>query len=150
MNYINHNDAYRISKVLTESGNIYGLNSSSTDSHLMKNSEWGAVSYLSQSKYGLDGTEIVINSVYLNNTTKSIYAVTGCASSTADASAVSTTIGALNNRTQSGVYVWKQKNGIGAKLVISSLKIVCKPSYMFFGWADSAEYREVAIIPQHL
>ena len=114
MNYINHNDVYRISKVLTESGNIYGLSSNSTDSHLMKNSEWGAVSYLSQSKYGLDGTEIVINSVYLNNTTKSIYAVTGCASSTADASAVSTTIGALNNRTQSGVYVWTQKNGTAA------------------------------------
>ena len=114
MNYINHNDAYRISKVLTESGNIYGLNSSSTDSHLMKNSEWGAVSYLSQSKYGLDGTNIVINSVYLNNTTKSVYAVTGCAASTADASAVSTTIGALNNRTQSGVYVWTQKNGTAA------------------------------------
>ena len=114
MNYTNHNDAYRISKVLTESGNIYGLNSSSTDSHLMKNSEWGAVSYLSQSKYGLDGTNIVINSVYLNNTTKSVYAVTGCASSTADASAVSTTIGALNNRTQSGVYVWTQKNGTAA------------------------------------
>ena len=114
MNYINHNDAYRISKVLTESGNIYGLNSSSTDSHLMKNSEWGAVSYLSKSKYGLDGTNIVINSVYLNNTTKSVYAVTGCASSTADASAVSTTIGALNNRTQSGVYVWTQKNGTAA------------------------------------
>ena len=114
MNYINHNDVYRISKVLTESGNIYGLSSNSTDSHLMKNSEWGAVSYLSQSKYGLDGTEIVINSVYLNNTTKSIYAVTGCASSTADASAVSTTIGALNNRTQSSVYVWTQKNGTAA------------------------------------
>ena len=114
MNYTNHNDAYRISKVLTESGNIYGLNSISTDSHLMKNSEWGAVSYLSQSKYGLDGTNIVINSVYLNNTTKSVYAVTGCAASTADASAVSTTIGALNNRTQSGVYVWTQKNGTAA------------------------------------
>ena len=114
MNYTNHNDAYRISKVLTESGNIYGLNSSSTDSHLIKNSEWGAVSYLSQSKYGLDGTNIVINSVYLNNTTKSVYAVTGCASSTADASAVSTTIGALNNRTQSSVYVWTQKNGTAA------------------------------------
>ena len=114
MNYINHNDAYRISKVLTESGNIYGLNSNSTDSHLMKNSEWGAVAYLSQSKYGLDGTDIVINSVYLNNTTKSVYAVTGCASSTADASGVSTTIGALNNRTQSGVYVWTQKNGTTA------------------------------------
>ena len=114
MNYINHNDAYRISKVLTESGNIYGLSSNSTDSHLMKNSEWGAVSYLSQSKYGLNGSDIILNNVTLSNSTKSIYAVTGCASSTADASAVSTTIGALNNRTQSGVYVWTQKNGTAA------------------------------------
>ena len=114
MNYINHNDAYRISKVLTESGNIYGLSSNSTDSHLMKNSEWGAVSYLSQSKYGLNGSDIILNNVTLSNSTKSVYAVTGCASSTADASAVSTTIGALNNRTQSGVYVWTQKNGTAA------------------------------------
>ena len=114
MNYINMNDAFKISRVLAENENIYGFSNTSTDSHLMKNSEWGAVSYLSQSKYGLDGTNIVINSVYLNNTTKSVYAVTGCASSTADASAVSTTIGALNNRTQSGVYVWTQKNGTAA------------------------------------
>ena len=114
MNYINHNDAYRISKVLTESGNIYGLNSSSTDSHLMKNSEWGAVVYLSQSKYGLDGTNILINDITLNNSTKSIYAVTGCAASTSDSNGNITTIDALNNRTQSGVYVWTQKNGVGA------------------------------------
>ena len=114
MNYINHNDAYRISKVLTESGNIYGLNSSSTDSHLMKNSEWGAVAYLSQSKYGLDETNIIINNVTLENSTKSVYAVTGCAGLTSDSNEVTTTMGALNNRTQSGVYVWTQKNGTGA------------------------------------
>ena len=114
MNYINHNDVYRISKVLTESGNIYGLSSNSTDSHLMKNSEWGAVAYLSQSKYGLDGTNIIINNVTLENSTKSVYAVTGCAGLTSDSNEVTTTIGALNNRTQSGVYVWTQKNGIGA------------------------------------
>ena len=114
MNYIDHNDAYKISKVLTENGNIYGLNSSLTDSHLIKNSEWGAVAYLSQSKCGLDGTNIVINNVSLDNSTKSVYAVTGCAGATADASGVSTTIEALNNRTQSGVYVWTQKNGTTA------------------------------------
>ena len=114
MNYINHNDAYRISKVLTESGNIYGLNSSSTDSHLMKNSEWGAVAYLSQSKYGLDGKNIIINNVTLENSIKSVYAVTGCAGLTSDSDEVTTTIGELNNRTQSGVYVWTQKNGTGA------------------------------------
>ena len=50
MNYINHNDSFEIAKALTESGNIYGLSKTSTDSHLMKNSEWGMVAYLSKSK----------------------------------------------------------------------------------------------------
>ena len=45
---------------VTFTGNsTYGL-SSSTDSHMMKNSEWGAVAYLSHSKYGING-EIRIN-----------------------------------------------------------------------------------------
>ena len=114
MNYINHNDAFNISKTLTESGNIYGLSSSSTDSHMMKNSEWGAIAYLAQSKYGLNGTNIYINNVNLNNTTKSVYAVTGCAGATEDASPVATTITELNNRTASGVYVWTQKSGTKA------------------------------------
>ena len=114
MNYINQNDAFNISKALTESGNIYGLSSSSTDSHMMKNSEWGAVAYLSQSKYGLNGTNIYINNVTLNNTTNSVYAVTGCAGATADASYVATTILAINGRTASNVYVWTQKSGTKA------------------------------------
>ena len=114
MNYINHNDAFNISKALTESGNIYGLSSSSTDSHMMKNSEWGAVAYLSQSKYGLNGTNIYINNVNLNNTSKSIYAVTGCAGATENAENVKTTISAINNRTASNVYVWTQKSGTKA------------------------------------
>ena len=114
MNYTNQNDAFNISKALTESGNIYGLSSSSTDSHMMKNSEWGAVAYLSQSKYGLNGANIYINNVNLNNTSKSVYAVTGCAGATADASSVATTITELNNRTASGVYVWTQKSGTNA------------------------------------
>ena len=114
MNYINHNDAFNISRALTESGNIYGLSNSSTDSHMMKNSEWGAVAYLSQSKYGLNGTNIYINNVNLNNTSKSVYAVTGCAGATADATPVATTIKKLNNRTASGVYVWTQKSGTNA------------------------------------
>ena len=114
MNYINDNDAFNISRALTESGNIYGLSSSSTDSHMIKNSEWGAVAYLSQSKYGLNGTNIYINNVNLNNTTNSVYAVTGCAGATEDASSVATTITELNNRTASGVYVWTQKSGTKA------------------------------------
>ncbi len=52
---------------ITFSGNnIYGL-TSSTDTHMMKNTEWGAVAYLSQSKYGKMG-----NSNY-SGTDKEIY-----------------------------------------------------------------------------
>ena len=88
MNYITVNDANNISRVLTEEGNIYGL-SSDTDSHLMKNSEWGACTYLARSaKYGIGSSEIAVNNKNLNNggasTTKeqgnkkaSAYAVTG-------------------------------------------------------------------------
>ena len=88
MNYININDANNISRALTEEGNIYGL-SNDTDSHLMKNSEWGACTYLARSiKYGIGNKEISVNSKNLNNggvsTTKaqgnkkaSAYAVTG-------------------------------------------------------------------------
>ena len=115
MNYINNNDAYNISRHLTEEDNIYGFNKNITDSHLMKNSEWGMVDYLSESKYGLNGTKIYLNNVDLNNSKQSVYAVTGCASSEIDAKeTVKTTIDDINNRTVKNVYVWNQKNGTKA------------------------------------
>ena len=51
MNYINENDIYNICKAMNESGNIYGFTTSSSDTHLIKSSEWGMISYLSYSKY---------------------------------------------------------------------------------------------------
>ncbi len=49
---------------MNDSGNIYGF-SATTDTHMIKNMEWGAVAYLSHSKYGTctDGTckEVNIN-----------------------------------------------------------------------------------------
>ena len=89
MNYINNNEAFKISKALTDSGNIYGLSSANADSHLMKNSEWGAAAYLSKSKYGLEDADIAVNKKNLDSggTTRtsdegktgveSVYAVTG-------------------------------------------------------------------------
>ena len=90
MNYINHNESYLIASKLNEEGNIYGLGTDS-DSHLMKNSEYGAVAYLAQSNYGFIGAgqaNIMVNTKNLNNggvsTLKadgkkkaSVYAVTG-------------------------------------------------------------------------
>ncbi|MFR5189840.1 MAG: hypothetical protein ACLTEH_00975 [Clostridia bacterium] len=129
MNYINHNDAYNIAKAMTESGNIYGL-TESTDSHLMKNSEWGAVAYLSQSKYGLNGTDITVNNISLNSGgtvrsnsagksgVDSVYAVTGCTTASTSAGEKSTTIANINKTTANtavdGVYTWDQVNGTKA------------------------------------
>ena len=110
INYINHSDAFSISRALTDEGNIYKLSNKETDSHLIKNSEWGAVSYLGQSQYGLNGTNIRINNLTLNNSEKTIYAVTGYAAKTLqdgdtkleDAGPVSST---------DKVYKWTEKDG---------------------------------------
>ena len=126
MNYINHNDAFDIAKAMTENGNIYGL-TKSADSHLMKNSEWGAVAYLSQSKYGLNGTDITVNNINLNsggtartNTVgksgvDSIYAVTGCTTASANDGESVQTMASINgttgNTANNGVYTWNQLNG---------------------------------------
>jgi hypothetical protein len=83
-NYIDISTVYTLSQAIAKEGNPYGLSSTSTNSHLMKNSEWGAVAYLSQSQYGLNGTNILINNVNYNGTKQSVktennkvYAVTG-------------------------------------------------------------------------
>ena len=126
MNYININDAYNVSKALTESGNIYGLSNSTTDSHLMKNSEWGAVAYLAQSKYGNNNNEPYINNITLNSGSAkrtetegktgvdSVYAVTGVTTGTTNAGPSVKTLDNLTttgNTANNGVYTWEQIEG---------------------------------------
>ena len=129
MNYINHNDAFNIAKVMTEEGNIYGL-TGSADSHLFKDSEWGAVAYLSQSQYGLDGTDISVNNISLNsggtvrtnitgkNGVDSVYAVTGCTTASTNEKENIETITDIKETTgnlaNNGVYTWDQINGCKA------------------------------------
>ena len=58
---------------MNDSGNKYGI-SSSTDTHMIKNSEWGAVAYLSHSKYGTC-TNGICKEIGMNNNSNYI---TGC------------------------------------------------------------------------
>jgi hypothetical protein len=58
------------------------------DSHMMKNTEWGAVAYLSHSEYGIN------SNVYINN--NSNY-VTGCVGASADASSTSSCVNTWNS-----------------------------------------------------
>ena len=58
---------------MNDSGNKYGI-SSTTDTHMIKNSEWGAVAYLSHSKYGSCSNGIC-KEIGMNNNSNYI---TGC------------------------------------------------------------------------
>ena len=118
MNYINHSDAYDVSRVLTDSGNIYGFNSSTTDSHLMKNSEWGAVVYLGWSKYGTNGIEPYMNNISANNNIQSVHAITGLTTGTINGRTKTITesdITSINNRSgntaNNEIYAWEQEEG---------------------------------------
>ncbi len=64
------------------------------ESHMMKNTEWGAVAYLSHSQYGVNAE------VYINN--NSTY-LTGCGGDTADASESSSCLNAYGDKAD-GIY----------------------------------------------
>ncbi len=75
--------------VVTFAGSTtYGL-TTSTDSHMMKNSEWGAVAYLSHSKYGIN-TEIRKNN-FSEDSSNYYRTSTGCGANSANAN-TSTTV----------------------------------------------------------
>ena len=132
MNYINMNDAYNISKAMNEEGNIYGFNSNSADTHLIKRSEWGMISYLSYSKYGTNGKEITVNNASLNSGDKarteskgksgvdSVYGITGMTQSNMSIGETIVKINEINNLQSNiptvtgNMYAWNQKNGVTA------------------------------------
>jgi len=72
-------DAFTTCLNMNKANNPYKLNTSDSviDPHMVKNSEWGAVAYLSKSKYGKQTEEVLINN-------SSDY-ITGNAGSTANA-----------------------------------------------------------------
>ena len=75
LRYNNISNMWYSLRSMEQSNNVFGI--SNSDSHMMKNSEWGAVAYLSHSKYGINA-EIRIN----NNKAYT----TGCGAATANAS----------------------------------------------------------------
>ena len=114
-NYISNGVAYTLCKAMTNENNIYGF-SSDTDSHMMKNSEWGACAYLGQSQYGLNGTNIYINNVNINSSTKSGYAVTGVcgineSNNTYSSNNNTITLDNIRNNTAKNVKLWNTEDG---------------------------------------
>ena len=79
---------------MNDSGNQYGFNTS-TDTHMIKNMEWGAVAYLSHSKYGTC-TDGACQEIGINNNSNYL---TGCGASAGSSS--SSTCNSYN--TESGM-----------------------------------------------
>ena len=123
-NIISVGDSFLLSKEIKNASTMYGLNN--IDSHLEKNSEWGAVAYLTQSSYGINSNpnskkEVTINSknlnnnVYVNNansgTLGNVYAVTSYGNAN-----VANDINASSTKNMTGVFdlngcVWERVAG---------------------------------------
>ena len=91
---------------MKDSSNQYGF-STNTDTHMIKNSEWGAVAYLSHSKYGTC-TDGICKEIGINNNSNYI---TGCgaepgSSSSTTCNSYNTTLGNIASTTGNiyGVY----------------------------------------------
>ena len=162
MNYINHSDAFSISRALTDSNNIYKLSNKETDSHLIKNSEWGAVVYLSHSKYGTctDGTckEVNINnsssyytgrsggSPSASSSTEGTYKYNDIYNKTTTMTGGTTITPTVTNDT---TYPWTSSNGLykssnqGKDSTTTNLKFSftapTNNTYLSFDWSVSSE-----------
>ena len=122
-NIISVGDAWLLAQEIDDA-DMYGL--SNVDSHLVKNSEWGAVAYLTHSQYGVNGNstnmnEVTINnknlnnSIYVNNATSgtkaNVYAVTSYGSNNTP-----NDINASSTKNMTGVFdlngcVWERVAG---------------------------------------
>lgn len=128
-NYITSAQCYLLSRALTESGNPYGF-SNLADSHMIKNSEWGATAFLSYSKYGKTGGKYdTEKEVILNNVTfgvwngssiktsvigENAYAITGYAGDAVDSAEnilTSTILGDTVTGSAGTSYAWYTEKG---------------------------------------
>ncbi len=80
---------FYVTRAMSRVNNLFEINKNTTDSHMMKNSEWGAVAYLSHSQYGKDGE------VYINNCSSYI---TGIGADNAGASGTVATCNSEENK----------------------------------------------------
>lgn len=92
------NNIFKVCQNLAEEGNSL-LGTNNLDPHMMKNTEWGAVAYLSRSIYGKNSE--VWNNPYYNNTTN-YSSITGLAGASENASQTNLTNTYKYNETGGG------------------------------------------------
>ncbi len=114
-NNISFGDIYTITQSIDSATDFYGLTDNTIDSHMVKNSEWGALAYLTWSSYGTNKIEPNMNNYYTSHNSPfrgnvtGVYTNASTASSTANLSAMNvyyTSIGLRGSSTLNitGVY----------------------------------------------
>ena len=147
---------------MKNSGNRYGF-STNTDTHMIKNSEWGAVAYLSHSKYGTctDGTCKEVN---INNSSSYYTGRSGGSPTASDTSEGTYKYNDIYNKTTTitgggtaitstvtndTTYPWTSSNGLykssnqGKNSTTTNLKFSftapTNNTYLSFDWSVSCE-----------
>ena len=67
LRYNNQSNFFFASRSMEQAGNSFGFVSSEVDTHMSKNSEWGAVAYLTQSIYGRCTSNTICTEIGINN-----------------------------------------------------------------------------------
>lgn len=98
---IDMNNEYIVAKNMINN-EIYGLNPQQANTHMMKNTEWGAVAYLTQSKYGNGISQVWSNNYYDEFGTKTGY------------SARSSTDTKYGDSVDDVTFLWNTNNGVNA------------------------------------
>lgn len=111
-NNIEVGEMYDLSQELNQEENPYGFDKT-VDSHLMKNSEWGATAYLAHSKYGRNGTKVSINNMDVSEAVYACVTVTGYAGNTTEATAnvVESVDTKLKDNYNNKSYAWYTEKG---------------------------------------
>ena len=95
---------------------------SGADSHMMKNTEWGAVTYLKQSKYGLGITEIAQNAHRLGMAGCGPASETDLTSQTTTCTSYTSTAGVMSSTTGDVTGVYDMKGVWGKKYTMGVMK----------------------------
>jgi len=105
-------EIYDLAQALKQEGNPYGFNQT-VDSHLMKNSEWGACSYLAHSQYGRNGSKVSINNLEVSKAIPGAETVTGYAGNTDSATpnSIEKVEDLLQDHYLDQSYAWYTKEG---------------------------------------
>ena len=120
---------------MNDSGNKYGF-ASTDDTHMIKNMEWGAIAYLSHSKYGIN-TEVVLNS--------NSHYITGCGPQASGSTSLGLTCNSYNTTlgktasTTGNIYGVYDMSGVAFDYVMGNI-VSPNGTTMMSGYANNTSY----------